>query len=62
MSRHKTKGNRLSKQNYCSFCKYKDKVDGKSICTYVNLPVDVASRECELLKPFDLYRKYVVGE
>ena len=63
MSKHKTSGNRLSKQNYCTFCEHRIKtVEDGAVCTYPNNfgleaePISEAVKTCYLLAPFDRYK------
>lgn len=55
--RHSTKGNRISKQNYCFFCEYRAKLAEGTICLNSVKPIELAMRTCPLLKPFDSYKE-----
>jgi hypothetical protein len=55
--KHKTKANRLSKQNYCTFCPFRTKTDKGVTCVRYNTHISQASKVCILLKPFDNYKE-----
>lgn len=63
MSKHKTKGTRISKENYCRRCDYRSKREGKTVCLFPMSrfglepePIVRAMSECELLMPFERYK------
>jgi hypothetical protein len=55
-SKKKSAGNRMSKQNYCTNCAYREEVAGKKMCMRYFRHVTDAAELCVLLKPFDLYK------
>lgn len=53
-----SKGNRLSKENYCTHCEFRIILDKKTLCNHYNIPVNNAMNLCNFLKPFNAYKKY----
>jgi hypothetical protein len=51
--------NRLSKQNYCTMCKYRQRVNDKTLCTYrkINKPIEQKMKTCIFLEPFNAYKE-----
>lgn len=57
MSKHPTSGNRLSKQNYCTFCQYRVKREDGVYCINLKFHIKEAMEHCPQLHPFDAYKK-----
>lgn len=52
------KGTRLTKQNYCTHCSFRERYDSKTYCLKYDININDAMDKCELLKPFDSFKQH----
>lgn len=51
------KPNRISEQNYCTYCQYRVRKDNKTICEEYGEHITTSMPKCWLLEPFRKYKE-----